>query len=385
MPNATLNKCTIAIGLKIWATFSNRAIDGILAFGRKNRSFQFRDLLWTEAEQLPELLARVRPHGAILSLTHVDYRKIREQLPVDFPLVSIGADTIAPHVGMVCSDDQAMVTLAVDHLRGAGYRRIAFVGWAESSGTQRRIALLRKSQRNVQVLNVTLNGPTEDLTAETTRELRAWLRELPTPVGLIAWSGAIAGHVQRNAEAVGLNVPCDLGIVSLVDDHPCLVGEPAISAMDVDGERLGAQAMSLLAAMLQGQPPPSQQVMVPPAGVIGRGSTAVAASAGDNVSAALRFIKENAMRGIVVKNVLATLPGIGRTRFYAEFTNRVGCSPADYIRRLKIDRAKQLLQTTELSVTRVAAMCGFASTTQFGDTFKREVGATPLGFRRGGR
>jgi AraC-like DNA-binding protein len=32
-------------------------------------------------------------------------------------------------------------------------------------------------------------------------------------------------------------------------------------------------------------------------------------------------------------------------------------------------------------VTRIAAMCGFASTTQFGDTFKREVGLTPMAFR----
>jgi LacI family transcriptional regulator len=386
MPRSAAEKRTIAVGLKLWATFSNRAIDGILGFARQHAGYEFRDLIWSEAEQLSEQLAGVRPDGAILSLTSVEYEKIRDQIPPDLPLVSIGADTIDERVGVVCSDDRAMMSLAVDHLRGAGYHRIAFVGWKGSAGTARREAILRRACRSVDVFHVALHGPVvEDLDASTRRALKSWIRGLRTPVGVVAWSGTIARHVQREATHADRRVPQDVGIVSLADDRSCLVADPAISAMDVDGERLGQRAMSMLAAMLRGQKPPSEPQMVPPASVIARGSTAALPQSADTIATALHYIEENALRGIVVKNVLAMLPGVGRTRFYADFTERVGCSPADYIRRLKISHAKKLLRETELTVTRIAAMCGFTSTTQFGDTFKREVGVTPQAFRRRGK
>ena len=83
-----------------------------------------------------------------------------------------------------------------------------------------------------------------------------------------------------------------------------------------------------------------------------------------------------------VEHVVKSVTNMGRTRFYAAFSERVGCSPAEYIRQVKIERAKQLLSDSELSVARIAGLCGFGSLTQFGDTFKREVAATPRAYRR---
>ena len=53
---------------------------------------------------------------------------------------------------------------------------------------------------------------------------------------------------------------------------------------------------------------------------------------------------------------------------------------AYYVR--KIARAKQLLATTELSVTAVAERTGFADYNNFIQRFKKMTGRTPLQYRK---
>ena len=96
----------------------------------------------------------------------------------------------------------------------------------------------------------------------------------------------------------------------------------------------------------------------------------------------LRIIEAHACQGVSVDDVVKTTQTVSRTKFYAEFTRRMGRSPAEHIRRRKVEQAKGHMVRTHLSLTRIAAMCGFGSPTQFGDTFKREVGITPREYRR---
>ncbi|WP_240839856.1 response regulator transcription factor [Acidaminobacter sp. JC074] len=52
-----------------------------------------------------------------------------------------------------------------------------------------------------------------------------------------------------------------------------------------------------------------------------------------------------------------------------------------YIKYLRIDEAKVLLETTDLSVGEISQNVGFYAVTSFNRTFKREVGLTPLQYR----
>ena len=64
------------------------------------------------------------------------------------------------------------------------------------------------------------------------------------------------------------------------------------------------------------------------------------------------------------------------------FREQIGATPAAWIARARVRRAQQLLETTELSVERVAAAVGFASTTVLRDQFTRVVGTSPRSYRR---
>lgn len=64
------------------------------------------------------------------------------------------------------------------------------------------------------------------------------------------------------------------------------------------------------------------------------------------------------------------------------FKANSGMSISDYINRLRMEDAKALLLHTHLSVTQIAAMTGFSDASYFSNLFKKQVGLSPLQFRK---
>jgi AraC-like DNA-binding protein len=64
------------------------------------------------------------------------------------------------------------------------------------------------------------------------------------------------------------------------------------------------------------------------------------------------------------------------------FKSHVGTSPHRYLMLIRIERAVDLLCTTDLSVSQVGQRVGFASISHFTMTFRSETGSTPTDFRR---
>jgi transcriptional regulator GlxA family with amidase domain len=64
------------------------------------------------------------------------------------------------------------------------------------------------------------------------------------------------------------------------------------------------------------------------------------------------------------------------------FREQVGTTPAAWVTRARIRRAQRLLETTDLSVERVATEAGFGSAALLREHFGRLVGSSPLGYRR---
>ena len=78
---------------------------------------------------------------------------------------------------------------------------------------------------------------------------------------------------------------------------------------------------------------------------------------------------------------LAALSGLGRTQFNERFRKETGFTPAEYIRRCRLDLAKKRLQTESTSITRLAAELGFSSSQHFATTFKQFEALSPKEFR----
>ena len=64
------------------------------------------------------------------------------------------------------------------------------------------------------------------------------------------------------------------------------------------------------------------------------------------------------------------------------FREQTGTTPARWLLALRVRRAQELLESTALSVERIASAAGFGSTAAFRDRFHRVVGTSPLAYRR---
>jgi LacI family transcriptional regulator len=114
---------------------------------------------------------------------------------------------------------------------------------------------------------------------------------------------------------------------------------------------------------------------------VARATTEVANVDDPDVARAVQFIKGSIARPIQVGDVLDHL-SMSRRSLERRFRAAIGRSVATEIRRAHVERAKQLLTNTNLSIEEVARASGFSTVTLMGVVFRRHVGDSPSEFRR---
>ena len=80
--------------------------------------------------------------------------------------------------------------------------------------------------------------------------------------------------------------------------------------------------------------------------------------------------------------IAAENSGVTRRRFNDLFKNSFSITPNRYVIKLKIEYAKQLLISTDLSISKISELCGFSDIYYFSKTFKSETDQTPTDFRK---
>lgn len=80
-------------------------------------------------------------------------------------------------------------------------------------------------------------------------------------------------------------------------------------------------------------------------------------------------------------DAMAREAGYSRFHFARAFTEAYGETPRSYLTRRRIERAKTLLRTANLSVTEICFLVGFASLGSFSSRFRDLVGQTPTDYR----
>ena len=73
---------------------------------------------------------------------------------------------------------------------------------------------------------------------------------------------------------------------------------------------------------------------------------------------------------------------VSRFHFARQFRLSTGESPMGYLRRVRIERSKSILQSRETTIAEVAATLGFSDQSHFTRTFGRLVGVSPGSFAR---
>ena len=155
----------------------------------------------------------------------------------------------------------------------------------------------------------------------------------------------------------------------------------AESTAPIPAERIGYEAAALLDRLLAGARPPQQPLLLPPTRLVTRQSSDVVALDDADVAAALRIMRAHAHLPLCVADVLREVP-VSRRALERRFRRALHRGLGDEIRRVHVERAKDLLASTELPVANVAERSGFSSSSHLCVVFRRDTGQTPTEFRR---
>lgn len=89
------------------------------------------------------------------------------------------------------------------------------------------------------------------------------------------------------------------------------------------------------------------------------------------------FAEANADRDIGIQE-MAQAAAVSISTLTRSFLKHRGCSPAAFVKRSRLARAKTLLETrAETTVVAVAQRCGFTNASRFGRDYQRAFGETP--------
>jgi LacI family transcriptional regulator len=191
------------------------------------------------------------------------------------PVVAIAHACDALSVPSVDVDNTEGIRLATEHLLGLGHEKIAHLGGDEDmvSVPPRRAAFLAAlAAAGLSVPSAYMKSCCYDgrKAADATRELLS-LPEPPTAI--VAGNDSIAIAAIAAARDRGVRVPDELSVVGFDDAPSAALVTPALTTVRQPLLEIGAEALRLLVALIEGDPVPPVTHLKPPELVV-RDSTA---------------------------------------------------------------------------------------------------------------
>lgn len=309
------------------------------------------------------------------------------------PMVGVGGGRgwHDPRAGIpyVATDDAAIGRLAAEHLLERGLKHFAFCGypptrtnvWADNRG-RAFAARLREAGFGCAMFRGRHTSAAH--WAKELREIADWLRTLPTPVGIMGCYDYRARHVLEACKLAGVRVPDDAAVVGVDDDVVCELADPLLTSIEQGRFRIGYTAAALLDRMMDGREPAAPRTVIPPVGLVPRQSTDLLYVLDRAVAEALRIVREEACRGLQASAVAERLR-LSRSTLDKRFKEHVGRPVDQEIRRVRLERAKELLARTDLPPAAVAREAGYGTVQYLNTVLGKALRCTPAEYRRGHR
>ena len=76
------------------------------------------------------------------------------------------------------------------------------------------------------------------------------------------------------------------------------------------------------------------------------------------------------------------MESLSNSRYITLFSKEMGKSPSEYILTLRLERARELLLTTDIEISSVGVASGYKDQYFFSKIFKKHTGMSPSEFRK---
>ena len=301
------------------------------------------------------------------------------------PVVTLSGPPGNGGLPAVRANHEAVSELAIAHFRDRGFVRFAYCGapneWDWPPIGKNFLKLAEASGATCEIYH-----PQEDPGSHTLQiaPLAEWLKSLRKPVGLLASNDNRAREVLDACRAAGIFVPEEIAVLGVNDDELiCELANPPLSSVMHNARKIGYEAAAMLDKLMAGKKV-TEDIVIDPLGVHARKSTDLLAIEDAEVAKAVRYIREHACEGIRVDNVLGEM-AMSRRSFEKRFRQAMGRPPHMEIRRVQLERVKQLLVESDFKLQKIASETGFSSAQYLAGLFHRTMGKTPGAWRAAGR
>lgn len=323
--------------------------------------------------------------GVITLLNEENSRYLPYIKALDLPTVGIGY-ALQDHYPVLIGDHARTGAMGAEHFLERNFRNFAFVFFDNSTLEKERCAgfeaALKKSPEPVRFQK--WRNPIRTKT-RSYGEVRDWLvghlEAARKPLAVMAQNDDSAIMVLYACIDAGIPVPEEVAVLG-ADNNPliCDFAPIPLSSVDCDLHTLGYNAGRMLDGIISGKRKTESLLMSPPKGVVLRRSTDIPAVENAVIAKAIRYIWDHFDKPINVETVIKQT-GMSRAQVYAEFDQAIGSTIAKEISRCRINKAQELLRTTDMNILEIAPACGFSGVVSFCRAFHRETGQTASAYR----
>lgn len=375
----TFRPKSIALIIEQESTFGRHLTKGIIEYTRGHPHFE---ILMHEASPYTqwEHLPKARCDG-VIALTYAQKQAdALNQLKV--PVVNVSSQMFSPPLQTVCTDNARIGQLAAMHLMEKGFERFAFVGLHPPSHDLARLAGFQKALARrgfgCEVFWVERDGRA----ATAGNSFDDYLNGADRPVGVMTSNDRVGIIVLNNCRRLRLAVPDRVAVIGCDNDETlCQLAYVTMTSVDPAADAIGRRAAEVLDSLMQGRKPGHSPELVPPHGIERRNSTDVRGIIDPEVGTAVRFIRDHADVFIDVSDVLGVVP-MSRRALERRFDETLGHGIYEEIHIVHIERAKQLLERSDMPLTKIALSSGYHGVIRFKANFERIAGIPATEYRK---
>ncbi len=361
-----MRKTRVYLGVELFQAHFRRIALGVAAYARAQHQQWLLMDSWTPLE-----ISKIG--------TNVDAAVLQGQEELCLALGKVGTPWIQvsamraprPGEGAVLPDNRAIGRIAGEHFLSRGFRSFAFLGGPKHWYSDERRRGLEEAISNHEYCY----SDTDDLED-------GWLDALSNGTALLCCNDIRARSAVRILRSHGRAVPEEVAVMGVDDDDVCnAFSEMPISSVDPRSHLVGQTVGAELARLFKNKRASRRTILVPPGGVIVRQSSDIVAISDPFLAAAVATIRERAVTGAKVGDILKGV-AVSRRTLERKFESTLGRGIEAEIRRVRIERAKELLNTSDLRIGEVATCSGFSDIFHFSAAFKKATGYSPGMWRR---
>ena len=364
-------------------------LQGVLRYAREHRWHVTADMIYT---------GRI-PYGwrgdGIVSF--IGYRQDLADFVLSSGLPTVEISSLRDDLPLprIKGDHAKIGRMAADHFLERGFRHFAWAPFMEDHNNRERqrafaSALRQRGYRCRELppldLSAAVHRPRRSHQADwglRRRRLIAELAALPKPLAVFSYNDCVAADIIHACEDGGLPVPEAVAVLGVDNDTAFCESIPVpLSSVRHDLEGMAYRSAELLDRLMSGRKAPRRIPAIAPLGLITRRSTDILAVDHLEVARALRYIGDHYQNPQLGVPDIVGATRLSRRPLEKAFRSELKRSIHEEITRVRLEKARQLLQETSQPVRQIAALCGVARPNHLYRVFRAAFGVTPKVFRQ---